>query len=132
MPSVDVMDQTFVAVPPRVLAAAFADRAAWPRLWPDLGLQVFADRGTQGVRWTVTGALVGSMEIWLEPVLDGTVLHYFLRADPVDAQGKPAPLPARRAVVETRRRQLAAKQLALVLKRHLEGGRAPGVPPPAP
>ena len=126
------MDETFVAVPPPVLAAVFADPTAWRRLWPDLGLQVFADRGTEGVRWTVTGVLVGSMEIWLERVLDGTVLHYFLRADAVDALGKSVPLPARRAAAETRRRQLAAKQLALVLKRHLEAGRAPGVPPSAP
>ena len=26
------------------------------------------------------------MEIWLEPVLDGVVLHYFLHAEPTGAQ----------------------------------------------
>ena len=81
MPSVDVVDETFVVVPPQVLAAEFATPARWRALWPDLDLEVMTDRGAAGFRWTVTGALVGSMEVWLEPVLDGTVLHYFLRAE---------------------------------------------------
>lgn len=123
------MDETFIAVPPRVLAAAFADRATWPRIWPDLRLQVFSDRGCHGLRWTVTGALVGSMEVWLEPVLDGTVLHYFLRADAADPDGSPVALQQRRAAAEARRRKASAKELALVLKRHLEAGRPPGVAP---
>ena len=63
------------------MAAAFADPRAWRRFWPDLELEVYADRGDEGLRWTVRGALVGTMEVWLEPVLDGTLLHYFLRAD---------------------------------------------------
>ncbi|MBW0111337.1 polyketide cyclase / dehydrase and lipid transport, partial [Pseudonocardia sp. KRD-182] len=72
MPSVDVVDETFLAVPPEVVAAEFAVPARWVRWWPDLRLAVDTDRGVQGFRWTVTGALVGSMEVWLEPVLDGT------------------------------------------------------------
>ena len=67
--------------PRSVLAAEFATPARWRALWPDLDLEVVTDRGAAGFRWTVTGALVGSMEVWLEPVLDGTVLHYFLRAE---------------------------------------------------
>ena len=129
MPSVDVVDQTFVAVPPAVLAAEFDGPARWRELWPDLVLEVMTDRGERGVRWTVGGALVGSMEVWLEPVLDGTVLHYFLRADPPDRRGRPAPLPRRRAAAEVARRQRAAKTLALGLKDRLEAGRAPGEPP---
>lgn len=137
--SVDVVDETYIAVPARVLAAVFADPAGWPRLWPDLRLEVFADRGAEGLRWTVTGALVGSMEVWLEPVgagtarvtvdPDGTVLHYFLRADPAGPGGDPVPAPPRRAVAEAARRQRHAKRIALVLKRHLERGRAPGEAP---
>ena len=96
MPSVDVVDETFVAVPPDVLAAEFATPARWRTLWPDLDLEVVTDRGAAGFRWTVTGALVGSMEVWLEPVLDGTVLHYFLRADPPGPDGAPRPAPPRR------------------------------------
>jgi len=129
MPSVDVVDETFVAVPREVLAAELADPARWRKLWPDLDLQVISDRGSAGVRWTVTGALVGSMEVWLEPVLDGTVLHYFLRADPPGPDGAPAPVDARRGAAEARRRQRAAKAIAFAYKDRLEEGRAPGEPP---
>ncbi|HZG89284.1 MAG TPA: polyketide cyclase / dehydrase and lipid transport [Pseudonocardia sp.] len=129
MPSVDVVDETFLAVPPAAVAAEFAVPARWPRLWPDLRLEVMADRGEAGIRWTVTGALVGSMEVWLEPVLDGTVLHYYLRADPAGPDGRPRPAPPRRAAAEARRRQRAAKAVAFACKDRLEAGRAPGEPP---
>lgn len=126
--SVNVVDETFVTVPPAELAAVFADPAAWRRFWPDLRLAVFADRGEQGLRWTVEGPLVGTMEVWLEPVLDGTVLHYFLRADPTGPGGAARPLPPRRARAEVARRQHAAKAVALGLKARLERGRPPGEP----
>jgi hypothetical protein len=120
---VDVVDETFLVVPPRVVAAAFADPAAWRRFWPDLELDVYADRGDEGLRWTVRGALVGTMEVWLEPKLDGTLLHYFLRAD---LPGAHKPARIRREIA---RRQLAAKAVALDLKTVLEDGRPPGCPP---
>ncbi|GAA1837169.1 hypothetical protein GCM10009836_14740 [Pseudonocardia ailaonensis] len=123
MPSIDVVDETFLAVPRARVADEFAVAARWPRLWPDLELEVVTDRGEQGFRWTVAGALVGSMEVWLEQVLDGTVVHYFLRAEP------PGPMSPRRAAVEAGRRQRAAKAIALALKARLEAGRAPGEPP---
>jgi hypothetical protein len=122
VPAVDVIDETFLAVPASSVAAAFADHRAWRRFWPDLDLSVYADRGAEGVRWTVRGALVGTMEVWLEPMLDGTILHYFLRADfPPGVAGKP--------LREIARRQRAAKAVALDLKFVLEDGRKPGVPP---
>ncbi|MEV8440377.1 polyketide cyclase / dehydrase and lipid transport [Actinosynnema sp. NPDC051121] len=126
MPSVDVVDETFLAVPPTVVAAAFAPPTAWAGFWPDLTLEVYADRGTEGLRWTVGGALVGTMEVWLEPVLDGTLLHYFLRAD------LPGGASDKRTRREVRRRQLAAKQVSLGLKLILEAGRPPGAPPALP
>ena len=129
MTSVDVVDETWFAVPPRVLAAVLAHRQSLPQIWPDLQLEVFADRGEEGMRWTVTGALVGSMEVWLEKLDAGTVLHYFLRADAPGPQGVPRPLLPRPARAEAARRQRAAKRFALVLKRYLEAGRAPGEPP---
>ncbi len=129
MPSVDVVDETFIAVPQDVLAAEFATPARWRTLWPDLDLEVVTDRGAAGLRWTVTGALVGSMEVWLEPVLDGTVLHYFLRADPPGPGGAPRPAAPRRAAVEAQRRQRAAKAIAFACKDRLEAGRAAGEPP---
>ncbi|WP_026421464.1 hypothetical protein [Actinokineospora inagensis] len=123
MAQLDVVDETFVAVPPRAVAAVFTDPAAWRRFWPDLDLAVYADRGAEGLRWTVRGALVGTMEVWLEPVLDGTLLHYFLRADPAAA------LAGRGLAAERTRRQLAAKRAAFAVKSLLEAGRAPGVAP---
>jgi len=53
-----------------------------------LALQVIRDRGRQGVQWQVGGtwagrAWNGTMEIWLEAVLDGVVLHHYARLDPV-------------------------------------------------
>jgi hypothetical protein len=129
VPTVDVVDETFLAVPREILAPEFADPARWPALWPDLRLEVITDRGPQGMRWTIAGALVGSMEVWLEPVLDGTVLHYFLRADPAAGDGLPTAWPVRRAAAEARRRQRAAKRIAFGLKDRLEAGRGPGEPP---
>jgi hypothetical protein len=129
VPSVDVVDETFLAVPPAVVAAEFAVPGRWPLLWPDLQLQVMADRGDEGMRWTVRGALVGSMEVWLEPVLDGTVLHYYLRADPQGPDGRPRPASPRRAAAEVRRRQRAAKAIAFACKQRVEAGREPGEPP---
>ncbi|MFL6141209.1 MAG: polyketide cyclase / dehydrase and lipid transport [Labedaea sp.] len=125
MPDLDVVDETFLAVPPKLVAAVFAEPAAWRRFWPDLVLRVYADRGDQGLRWTVDGALVGTMEVWLEAVLDGTLLHFFLRVDL--PPGRPGTPRERRR--ELTRRQLAAKAIALELKRELEDGRRPGCPP---
>ncbi len=122
----DIVDETFVVVTPKVVAAAFSDPTSWRRLWPDLRLEVYADRGDEGLRWTVRGALVGTMEVWLEPMLDGTLLHYFLRADL--PPGPDAADPARLAR-ERRHRQLATKRITLGLKMMLEQGRPPGCPP---
>ena len=129
MSSVDVLDETFLVVPRRSLAVMFADPARCREFWPDLRLSVYADRGDDGLRWTVSGALVGTMEVWLEPVLDGTVLHFYLRADPADPDGTVATVPSRAAAAETRRRQLAARRLAFALKDEVEGGREIGLPP---
>lgn len=126
-PSLDLVDETFLTVPPSTLAAVFADPAAWRRYWPDLVLEVYTDRGEEGLRWTVRGALVGTMEVWLEPVLDGTLLHYFLRATPVTGAGTPP--SGARLRREFDRRARAAKAIALELKVTLEDGRAAGMPP---
>ncbi|SNR35763.1 hypothetical protein SAMN06265360_103145 [Haloechinothrix alba] len=128
-PAIDVVDETFIAVPQATVAAAFGDPRSWARYWPDLVLVVYTDRGDEGLRWTVRGALVGTMEVWLEPVLDGTILHYFLRATPVDPAGRALRLGPRDHAREYDRRARAAKAVALELKNLLEDGRKPGVPP---
>lgn len=122
--AIDIVDETFLAVPAGTVKAAFADPRSWSRYWPDLVLEVYTDRSDEGLRWTVRGALVGTMEIWLEPMLDGTLLHYFLRASP----DGPA-LSPRKLRQEFDRRARAAKGIALGLKEILEDGREPGVPP---
>ena len=80
--SVQIADETFVAADPARVGATVGDPANWRRWWPDLRLEVTEERGPLGVRWAVTGPLTGTMEIWLEPMLDGVLLHYFLHAEP--------------------------------------------------
>ena len=77
MNSIQVADETFVAVDGATVGVAISQEARWRRWWPDLRLHVVEQRGEAGIRWTVTGALTGTMEIWLEPMLDGVILHYF-------------------------------------------------------
>lgn len=131
MPAIDVIDETFLAVPRERVAAEFADPARWPSYWPDLRPEVAQDRGPAGLRWTVTGALVGTMEVWCEPEGDGTVLHFFLRADP-DGPPPGGRLRRRRWLrAESDRRHRAFKAHAFALKRRLEDGRPAGVAPSA-
>jgi len=115
----DLVDETFVVAAPARVAAAVRDPARWPRWWPDLTLGVFQDRGEQGIRWNVRGALVGSMEIWLEPYADGVVVHHYVRCDPAGG----GPVSAR----QRRRRQRHAKAVFWALKDELEGDRAVGL-----
>lgn len=83
MAEIDLVDDTWMDVPPAAVARVVSDASRWPTWWPDLELAVDELRGPKGVRWLVrtgrSGMLAGSMEIWLEPVGSGTVAHYFLR-----------------------------------------------------
>ena len=126
MPGVDVADDTFVVADPAEVARRVADPAAWVRWWPDLRLQVIRDRGVKGVQWRVSGALVGSMEIWLEPALDGVVVHHYLRAGHPPGAG--AARGRRATARERRQRALAWKRHVTALKDELESGRVPGTP----
>jgi hypothetical protein len=127
VPTVDLIDETYIVADADVLARAVHDQERWRRWWPDLRLTVFMDRGPAGVRWSVTGDLVGSAEIWLEPFGDGVVLHLYLRLDPAQgAAGVPKALRPRAADRVRRRYALAWKVHANALKDELEGGRPPG------
>jgi hypothetical protein len=121
--SVQIADETFVAADPALVGAAFGDPSSWQRWWPDLRLQVVEDRGPLGVRWTVTGPLTGTMEIWLEPMLDGVLLHYFLHAEP---SGQPAKMNLTKM---THRRRVAGKKMAFEVKATLERSRPVGLSP---
>ena len=113
-PAIDIADETYVGCRPDLIAPVVADPAAWAGWWPDLRLSVTRDRGVKGQQWAVQGALTGSMEIWLEPVGPGTVLHWFLRADP------PEMARPRRLDRERQRRVKAWKVHAFALKDRLE------------
>jgi len=88
-PLVDLVDDTYVACAPDVVAQAVADERRWEAWWPDLRLTTTRDRGLKGRQWAVRGALVGTMEVWLEPWWDGVLLHLYLRADPTPPALRP-------------------------------------------
>ena len=125
--SIQIADQTYVAAGGARVGAAVADRSSWRRWWPDLRLEVVEDRGEKGMRWAVTGALTGTMEVWLEPSLDGVVLHYFLHAEPTGvAAWQLAKLNLAKI---THRRRVAGKNMAFEVKTTLERRRPVGVSP---
>ncbi len=126
MHSIQIADQTFVAADPADVGKAVSDPASWRRWWPDLHLQVVEDRADKGIRWTVTGALTGTMEIWLEPMLDGAILHYFVHAEPA---GAAAWQLARMDLAKlTHQRRVAGKHMAFEVKARLEASRPVGTP----
>lgn len=127
MHSIQIADQTFVAADPADVGRAVSDQRNWRRWWPDLRLEVVEDRADKGIRWTVTGALTGTMEIWLEPMLDGVILHYFLHAEPA---GAAAWQLARMDFAKlTHQRRVTGKQMAFAVKALLEASRPVGTSP---
>ncbi|GAA4388473.1 hypothetical protein GCM10023147_14100 [Tsukamurella soli] len=122
MSTIQVADVAFVAATPRRVAAALAGERRWRTWFPDLRLSVTDDRGERGLRWGVQGALAGTSEMWIEPALDGVLLHYFLHAEPTGA-----PPPAEVAA-ETRARRVAGRSAMLDVKFTAEEGRALGEP----
>ncbi|WP_216897217.1 polyketide cyclase / dehydrase and lipid transport [Nocardia alni] len=124
MSTIQVADQTFIAAPGTAVAEVLADRARWRRWWPDLTLEVREDRADKGIRWAVAGGLNGTMEVWLEPSLDGVIMHYFLHAEPVRALSAP-----RELLAVSRDRRVAGKKMSFEVKARLEAGRAAGEPP---
>ncbi|MFI6044339.1 polyketide cyclase / dehydrase and lipid transport [Nocardia sp. NPDC051321] len=123
MSTIQVADQTFVAAPGIAVADVLSAPNNWRRWWPDLTLVVREDRGDKGIRWTVSGALDGTMEVWLQPALDGVIVHYFLHAEPQPA------LAQNRMAAANRARRVAGRNMAFELKSRLEAGRPAGVAP---
>lgn len=125
MNSVQIADETFVCADPVEVGRAVADAPSWRRWWPDLRLTVVEDRGPSGQRWTVTGALTGTMEVWLEPMMDGVLLHYFLHAEPA---GVTAHELARLDLAKLNHaRRVAGKKMSFEIKTRLEAARPVGV-----
>lgn len=125
MNSIQIADETFIAADPVAVGEAVGNAASWRRWWPDLRLAVVEDRGEVGQRWTVTGALTGTMEVWLEKALDGVILHYFLHAEPSGAAAWQ--LAKMNLAKMNHRRRVAGKDMAFEVKRTLEAGRPVGV-----
>lgn len=125
MNSIQIADETFVAADPADVGRAVGDPAGWRRWWPDLRLTVVEDRAHQGQRWTVTGALTGTMEIWLESALDGVILHYFLHAEPSGASAWE--LTRMNLARMNHSRRVAGKRMAFEVKQRLEAARPVGV-----
>jgi hypothetical protein len=127
MHSIQVADETFVAAGGAAVGAAIADQARWRRWWPDLRLTVVEERGPAGIRWKVNGPLTGTMEVWLEAMLDGVVLHYFMHAEPSGVSGfdvAKMDLPKLNHL-----RRVAGKKMAFEIKAELERDRPVGVAP---
>lgn len=80
-PLVDIVDETFVRAAPESVRLAFDAAGVLDGLWPGLDREIVQDRGTKGVRWRTRGEVVGRMEIWLEEVPGGTIVHHFVRGE---------------------------------------------------
>lgn len=122
MPAIDIVDSTWICGRPAAVAMAISDPSNWPLWWPDLDLAANELRGDKGVRWTVRRTdrgWAGSMEVWLQPVLDGVVAHYFLRLDPPSGtRMRPG-----RLARETDRHRRRAKQVFWALADRVDPGR---------
>jgi len=138
-PPVDLVDETFVVADRTLLARQISDPALWLEWWPDLRLSVVTDRGVDGIRWSVSGALSGTAEIWLEPWRDGVIVHWFLRAGLPPRGSRDTGLPPRgsrdtgllteRECARLRHRYATAFKLRIhALKDDLERGRPAGLP----
>jgi hypothetical protein len=123
VPTIDLVDDTFVSADPRLVAELVADPASWAHWWPDLQLATTRDRGPKGRQWRVGGALRGTAEIWLEPWRDGVLVHFYLRAEPSAVVARWTPAAVGR---ERRRRAQQWKRAVHELKDTLERGRRPG------
>ena len=131
VPTVDLMDETFVVASQQDVSAALHDPAELASWWPDLDFTIEKDRGLKGLHFAVRGALVGSGELWLEEFGDGVIVHVFLRADPArPGTDEVVELPLRALWRELRKRAWQTKRGMGLLKDRLEGTRPAGEPRP--
>lgn len=124
MPTFDVVDQTYLVAHPARVRAMVGSPTTWPAWWSGWLLTVTEDRGESGVRWLVSRPVLGTMELWLEQLPEGTLVHLFLRAEPLAGTSRLGRQPAR--FTADLARQWKAQMWAL--KDALEAGRPPGHP----
>jgi hypothetical protein len=124
---IDIADDTVIYAPVTAVIAVVGDSSTWRRWWPDLTLKVYGDRGNMGLRWTVSGSLVGSSEIWLEPCASeisgpaATIVHYYLRAAPTRAGSEIVPRAVTNSVREQRQIHKLRERHVLAWKRTIWG-----------
>ena len=124
---IDIADDTVIYAPVTAVIAVVGDSSTWRRWWPDLTLKVYGDRGNMGLRWTVSGSLVGSSEIWLEPLAShtsdpaATIVHYYLRATPTRSGSEIVPRAATNSVREQREVHKLRERHVLAWKRTIWG-----------
>jgi len=105
VPALDVVDETFVLAPATELHDIFCDEQAWKALGMDV--QCYDDRGVKGKRWTLSGSLTGTAEVWLEPSHEGVIVHVYLQADPASRRSRARlkrqfALPAKRWILDVK------------------------------
>jgi hypothetical protein len=125
-PQIDVVDSTWLGARVQTVAAIVAEPANWHRWWPGLEVSVDELRNDKGVRWNVRSVaagqdvgLAGTAEIWIEPMAEGVVLHFFLRLDPAPGQV----LTRRRAEQISEEYRRHSKRAFWALGDHLDPGR---------
>jgi hypothetical protein len=67
------------------------------------------------------------MEVWLEPVLDGVLLHYFVHAEPTGVAAWQ--LAKMNLAKVTHQRRVAGKRMAFEVKAALDASRPVGLAP---
>lgn len=132
MHSLEIQDETVVVVDPDVVLAMLSDRRRWREWWPDCRVVIVVDRGVQGIRWAVTGALVGYTEVVLTELPEGLLIRYTLAADPTvpgttDTARVVSDSPfVQRELDDLRRRQVVAwKRTVWSLEQPAASGRQP-------
>lgn len=65
------------------------------------------------------------MEVWLEEMLDGVILHYFLHAEPSGVTARE--LAKMDLAKANHRRRVAGKEMSFEIKQRLEASRPVGV-----
>jgi len=125
VPIVDIVDELFVVAAPAQVRPVVCDEGRWRTWFPGISLTPYDDRGRLGVRWTVSGELRGTAEVWLEEHGDGTIVHAYVRATPT-ARDPRLLRSCRRRVL--RRYVLPLKRHLLDLKGLVEVERALGTP----
>jgi hypothetical protein len=126
MPQLELADETWIAAPVADVARAVAQPSRQRDWWPDAPLDVSAERGLEGVRWVIGSgaAVVGTVEIWLQPSAGGVRLHYLVGVGPAGSAWS-----ARRLRAQRDRIHRHTKRVFWALKDELESSvRAGGAP----